>query len=73
MSAGSQCRAPSGECDLGEYCNGQSSECPTDVYVQDGSQCSNNGVSHTDINVYLEIKIYFSRYLILFVMQKVER
>jgi hypothetical protein len=45
MSAGMQCRASSGGCDLEEYCDGQSPECPSDVYLQDGEQCTIDGVS----------------------------
>ncbi|XP_059144939.1 disintegrin and metalloproteinase domain-containing protein 9-like isoform X2 [Physella acuta] len=33
------CRAPGGECDLAEFCDGQSEHCPTDVFLQNGLQC----------------------------------
>lgn len=39
---GTRCRSSSGQCDIEEYCSGESSECPTDVYKQDGTSCNNN-------------------------------
>ncbi|XP_055333025.1 disintegrin and metalloproteinase domain-containing protein 12-like [Paramacrobiotus metropolitanus] len=35
----SVCRAPSGECDLPEYCDGKSGVCPDDVWKSDGTEC----------------------------------
>ena len=36
------CRASTGECDITEYCTGDSSECPEDAFLQDGSECDND-------------------------------
>ncbi|XP_037687448.1 disintegrin and metalloproteinase domain-containing protein 20-like [Choloepus didactylus] len=43
VSAGTLCRAEVNECDLPEWCNGSSYQCPEDVYVQDGTPCQNSG------------------------------
>nr|ADI47663.1 metalloproteinase [Echis pyramidum leakeyi] len=40
--AGTECRGIRSECDLPEYCTGQSAECPTDVFHKDGKPCLNN-------------------------------
>ncbi|XP_058117441.1 disintegrin and metalloproteinase domain-containing protein 12-like [Anopheles ziemanni] len=37
---GSMCRAARGECDLPEFCDGQSELCPRDVFVRDTSPCA---------------------------------
>ena len=37
---GTTCREAMGECDLLEYCTGDSSRCPVDVSRQDGTDCS---------------------------------
>uniref|UniRef100_A0ABM5GKQ9 Disintegrin and metalloproteinase domain-containing protein 33 n=1 Tax=Pogona vitticeps TaxID=103695 RepID=A0ABM5GKQ9_9SAUR len=40
-TAGTMCREAAGSCDLPEYCTGASPYCPTNVYLLDGSTCSN--------------------------------
>ncbi|XP_029040896.2 disintegrin and metalloproteinase domain-containing protein 19 [Osmia bicornis bicornis] len=39
-SAGTECRSAEHECDLPEYCTGQSEYCPVDVFKMDGESCS---------------------------------
>ena len=41
-SAGTLCRKQINQCDLPEWCNGTSHQCPEDVYVQDGLPCSDS-------------------------------
>uniref|UniRef100_A0A8D0MGM2 Disintegrin and metalloproteinase domain-containing protein 25-like n=1 Tax=Sus scrofa TaxID=9823 RepID=A0A8D0MGM2_PIG len=43
MPAGSMCRKEENECDLPEWCNGTSHQCPEDVYMQDGTSCTGGG------------------------------
>ena len=38
---GTQCRAAVGECDIAEFCSGESSECPKDNVKLNGIPCSN--------------------------------
>nr|XP_034376437.1 disintegrin and metalloproteinase domain-containing protein 26A-like [Arvicanthis niloticus] len=40
LQTGTMCRKEKNECDLPEWCNGTSAECPEDVYKEDGSPCS---------------------------------
>ncbi|XP_047395356.1 disintegrin and metalloproteinase domain-containing protein 20-like [Sciurus carolinensis] len=40
MPPGTLCRQQVSECDLPEWCNGTSHQCPDDVYVQDGIPCT---------------------------------
>ncbi|XP_028623979.1 disintegrin and metalloproteinase domain-containing protein 24-like [Grammomys surdaster] len=41
--SGTLCRPRENECDLPEWCNGTSHECPEDLFVQAGTSCSGNG------------------------------
>ncbi|XP_067007544.2 disintegrin and metalloproteinase domain-containing protein 12 isoform X2 [Anabrus simplex] len=38
-AAGNECRSADHECDLAEFCTGQSEYCPDDVYKMDGEVC----------------------------------
>ncbi|XP_031713666.1 disintegrin and metalloproteinase domain-containing protein 19 [Anarrhichthys ocellatus] len=38
-SPGVLCRAPSGSCDLPEYCDGKEESCPANFYLVDGTSC----------------------------------
>ncbi|XP_061285265.1 disintegrin and metalloproteinase domain-containing protein 21 [Bos javanicus] len=42
MPSGELCRPQINECDLPEWCNGTSHQCPEDVHVQDGIPCSDS-------------------------------
>lgn len=41
-SSGYECRGSNGECDLPEFCTGESEYCPKDVYKRDTESCGNN-------------------------------
>ncbi|XP_062932786.1 disintegrin and metalloproteinase domain-containing protein 25-like [Cynocephalus volans] len=43
MPSGTVCREKDNECDLPEWCNGASHNCPADVHVQDGVRCMGGG------------------------------
>uniref|UniRef100_A0A8C3F9D1 ADAM metallopeptidase domain 9 n=1 Tax=Chrysemys picta bellii TaxID=8478 RepID=A0A8C3F9D1_CHRPI len=43
LPEGRTCRKKTSECDLPEYCNGTSPWCQENVYMQDGTLCSDNG------------------------------
>jgi len=59
-TAGSTCRSADHECDLPEYCTGQSEYCPNDVFKMDGESCDREKVSDeaehkcTDVEVALD-------------------
>ncbi|KAK9754756.1 Disintegrin [Popillia japonica] len=40
---GYTCREITNDCDLPEYCNGETGDCPPDVYKKNGSPCTDNG------------------------------
>ncbi|XP_023165287.2 disintegrin and metalloproteinase domain-containing protein 12 [Drosophila hydei] len=42
MMAGSTCRPAGNECDLPEFCTGESEYCPTDVFRRDTEPCDGN-------------------------------
>ncbi|XP_039107778.1 disintegrin and metalloproteinase domain-containing protein 20-like [Hyaena hyaena] len=42
MPSGTVCRYQMSECDLPEWCNGTSHQCPEDVYIQDGVPCGDD-------------------------------
>ncbi|XP_027033191.2 disintegrin and metalloproteinase domain-containing protein 9 isoform X1 [Tachysurus fulvidraco] len=42
LVSGTPCRVSVNECDLPEYCTGQSGFCPPDTYLMDGLTCQNN-------------------------------
>lgn len=41
-NAGSMCREAEGECDLPEYCSGESEYCPADVFKRDTESCDSD-------------------------------
>ncbi|XP_065341414.1 disintegrin and metalloproteinase domain-containing protein 33 isoform X6 [Cloeon dipterum] len=41
-SKGTPCREATNECDLPEFCSGESGQCPVDVYRKNGSPCASN-------------------------------
>ncbi|XP_004614766.2 disintegrin and metalloproteinase domain-containing protein 21-like [Sorex araneus] len=46
LPSGTLCRKEENECDFPEWCNGKSSQCPDDVYVQSGISCEGGGYCH---------------------------
>nr|XP_036854740.1 disintegrin and metalloproteinase domain-containing protein 20-like [Manis javanica] len=46
LPSGSVCRGQVNECDLPEWCNGTSHQCPEDVHVQDGVPCMDAGLCY---------------------------
>ena len=39
---GTTCRASTGQCDITEFCLGDSQDCPVDTYLRDGTSCNGN-------------------------------
>ncbi|XP_072353912.1 disintegrin and metalloproteinase domain-containing protein 12-like isoform X3 [Scyliorhinus torazame] len=48
LPAATPCRPSRGECDLPEFCRGDSSDCPENVYVKDGHTCGNGNLYCSD-------------------------
>lgn len=44
-SAGTLCRASTGQCDLAETCSGTNATCPTDSFLPDGQSCGNSSAN----------------------------
>ena len=42
VSYGTECREALGDCDIAEYCSGDSSDCPADDHQRDGISCNND-------------------------------
>jgi len=38
-----ECRLATGECDVAEFCTGDSAECPLDAFAVDGTECADEG------------------------------
>lgn len=45
-TAGTMCRSADYECDLPEYCTGQSEYCPPDIYKMDTEVCDEGKVNY---------------------------
>ncbi|XP_078056602.1 disintegrin and metalloproteinase domain-containing protein 12-like [Mustelus asterias] len=48
LPAATICRPPRGECDLPEFCRGNSSDCPVNVFLKDGHTCSSENLYCND-------------------------
>ncbi|XP_048186513.1 disintegrin and metalloproteinase domain-containing protein 25-like [Perognathus longimembris pacificus] len=46
MPSGTMCRAKQNECDLPEWCNGISQQCPEDVFLLGGTPCLSTGLCY---------------------------
>lgn len=44
-SAATLCRLSPGECDLPEFCDGETEYCPSDVHIMNGMPCSGGQVN----------------------------
>ena len=38
---GTPCRRSTGECDLTEYCTGETGDCPANLFLKNGIPCNN--------------------------------
>ena len=58
-------------CDIEEYCNGESSVCPVNTYVQDGTKCETNGVSqNATIFLFFCYYCFLAFFIFLFINSK---
>jgi hypothetical protein len=53
---GTPCRRSSGECDLTEYCTGETGDCPPNLFLKNGIPCNNGQVGLENL---MKLNVYF--------------
>ncbi len=53
---GTPCRRSSGECDLTEYCTGETGDCPPNLFLKNGIPCNNGQVGQEN---FVKLNVYF--------------